>query len=83
MRGRPLLRLLHRLTHGKEHTLKHTMKISAMTTHDILDRMGGNTTDAEVDAMRELLEAGGWTDTDEISDTRWVELIADAVEKAR
>lgn len=59
------------------------MKISTMTTRDLLDRMGSETTDAQADAMRELLDAGGWSDTNEISDARWVELIAEAVEKAQ
>lgn len=59
------------------------MKIANMTTRDLLDRMGSETTDAQAEAMRELLEAGGWGDTDEISDARWVELIGEAVEKAR
>lgn len=59
------------------------MKIANMTTRDLLDRMGSETTDAQAKAMWELLDAGGWSDTDEISDARWVELTGEAVEKAQ
>lgn len=59
------------------------MKIETMSTRDLLDRMGSDTTDAQAKAMWEFINAGGWSDTDEISDTKWVALIAEAVEKAQ
>jgi len=59
------------------------MKIETMSTRDLLDRMGSETTDAEAEAMMKILKDAGWEDTDEIADAIWSDYIAEAVEKSK
>ena len=54
------------------------MKITNATTERIRERMGSEATTEQAERMVKLLRADGITDTDDVSDAKWFELVAEA-----
>ena len=58
------------------------MRIDTLTRHDALALMGSEASEAEADAMLELLRACGRADTDEIPDGEWRVIMDHAIARA-
>lgn len=54
------------------------MKLATASTEQIRERMGSDATTEQAERMINLLNAAGITDTDEMSDGKWFEMVADA-----
>jgi hypothetical protein len=60
---------------------KNKMKISNASNYEIARLMGSDVADEQADRMIEIMSAAGFTDTDEISDSKFLELAAEACTK--
>jgi hypothetical protein len=56
----------------------HTMKISNASNYEIARLMGSDATDEQAARLIEIMTTSGITDTDEISDDKFFELVAEA-----
>ncbi len=57
------------------------MKISNASNYEIARLMGSDATDEQAACLIEIMAAAGITDTDEISDAKFFELVAEACSK--
>jgi hypothetical protein len=57
------------------------MKISNASNYEIARLMGSDATDEQAARLIEIMNAAGITDTNEISDAKFFEMVADACAK--
>lgn len=58
------------------------MKITQLNRQAVLERMGDGYSEAEADAMLRILQRSEFTDTHDISDDDWQQMVAVAVSEA-